>query len=555
MSQGAAVFVGHYMFFRYLDRKSIDSFDQSLKSNINVAFTVCFRATLGISLSLAFTQRLWHTFRSKPLRASTIDYLFSILNNPRSLLTWDVIKCAKFEWLFALVCWSIPLATILPTGALIVVSDKDPSNVSIDMTVPGYNSSFRGDGYFDDLVNWQLGVLGADGDYKYPKRSLVRIANQVLFGGEIVAWPSPCGQNCTYSTTLTGPSFKCTEQSGSQYNISEFTTGSIPGEGNFVWQYYAANNKTSAVGESGARSFRLYLDCAHSNQNCTGTLYLDCAAHYAEYSLNVSYVNGTQAVAYQVRPLEELYYVAQLFNYSAVNNTKQEYIGDDYLMRYGGGNNISYLLPRINAVAIKDALVEGLSGNYSSEGIGEGAYVSKGFTILEWSFCRPSFTDPGAFTLSVDGDVLAELLNNVTISMIALGIPGWSTTAKVTLTPWINIYSFFSPRDVLIPYIGALSVSLFFIIMSLIALCKNGVTAADGFLQIVSTTRGSKTLDEVAAGSCLGGKHNFTKDLRDLKLVYGETTGSSELSGATRRAGFGTRDEVSPLKVGVSYGE
>ena len=96
--------------------------------------------------------------------------------------------------------------------------------------------------------------------------------------------------------------------------------------------------------------------------------------------------------------------------------------------------------------------------------------------------------------------------------------------------------------------------------LGLYALRTNGVPATDGgFLQLLTTTRGSATLDQTAAGGCLGGDKNVPSALKDLEIKYGELTGMpSELKNneriRPRKAGFGIEGEVSPLRRDFIYG-
>jgi hypothetical protein len=54
------------------------------------------------------------------MKASTIDSLLSLLQSPRKLLHLDVLWHARLEWIFALCCLCIPIATVFPPGALTV---------------------------------------------------------------------------------------------------------------------------------------------------------------------------------------------------------------------------------------------------------------------------------------------------------------------------------------------------------------------------------------------------------------------------------------------------
>lgn len=50
--------------------------------------------------------------------------------------------------------------------------------------------------------------------YIAPAAPLVQTALQVASSGQQVLWTSPCGPNCTYSTSFIGPAYSCAEISG-----------------------------------------------------------------------------------------------------------------------------------------------------------------------------------------------------------------------------------------------------------------------------------------------------------------------------------------------------
>ncbi|KAI9774122.1 MAG: hypothetical protein M1840_005215 [Geoglossum simile] len=547
------------MFFRTLNGKPIDTFNQGLKANINTAFVFCFNSSLAAALALAYTQRLWYLFRSKPLKAATIDRLFSILRNPANLASFAVIRHASLEWFFALLCWCVPLATIIPTGALIVSSDKAFTKYgNFEMgtaNVKSYNASFRGNGSYGDLLDWQLARLDADHLYLSPKRELIRAVDQVLLSGQIIPWESPCGQNCSYSLNFNGPSYQCSEESGPQFDIDD------PRE----IQYKA--EEAIRYRQSVSLPLSILVNCTNSGvPNCSGTLSIRCIPYYSKYNIIVRYVNGVRDISSNVTRIEELlgYHQGNFYKQKqgslgpmALNVT----VGDDWYMNQED-MQVSYTLPRSNAFAIKDALISRLVGQVSELGH-EGETVNSTWPrdpclmVLESALSQYNLYGANKWVLNMSARALEELTHNVSISVISLDRGQWSTKVSTIKTPWINVYQFVTPRNVILSYASALLLGLIIIAMSLLALRKNGVTAADGFLQILTTTNGSTAVDNAIAGGCIGGERNFPKELKDLELVYGEIKGGRKFEGdewSARWAGFGTRSEVAPLTVGEEYG-
>lgn len=66
------------------------------------------------------------------------------------------------------------------------------------------------------------------------------------------------------------------------------------------------------------------------------------------------------------------------------------------------------------------------------------------------------------------------------------------------------------------------------------------------------TTTGSKALEQATAVSCLRGDENVPEELKGMKLRFGGLNGFNEAT--SRRAGFGTEDEVESLGRSVDYG-
>ena len=163
-----------------------------------------------------------------------------------------------------------------------------------------------------------------------------------------------------------------------------------------------------------------------------------------------------------------------------------------------------------------------------------------------------------------DEKLMNDMLVNVTLSAIAQ-YNLWGTSANVTRTQSRPQYAFSNPVNILVPYFVSLAVVLPLTAAGFWSLVKNGVPATDhGFLQILMTTRGNRELDHLAAGGCLGGDQNIPPGLRKHEVMFGELVGqdsepsdrwTGEDSSRTRlMAGFGSKDEVVPLRKGEDYG-
>jgi hypothetical protein len=209
---------------------------------------------------------------------------------------------------------------------------------------------------------------------------------------------------------------------------------------------------------------------------------------------------------------------------------------------------------------------------------------------------------PGDF--SITEDLLNEALANITISSLSLNthfqmIGGTSTRV-------FNVYHFNSRLSFYLPCSLCLLFTLPVLVLGLLALQHNGVTAIDGgFVQLLMTTTGRTVTADAAGTGCMGGEENVPKELKKVRVRFGEMvegenllrfeglvgtdeeqeetstetfpvardTGSSgdvegvytrkdaanpfsgiERQEVVRRVGFGLLEETMPIEKGVRYG-
>ena len=133
------------------------------------------------------------------------------------------------------------------------------------------------------------------------------------------------------------------------------------------------------------------------------------------------------------------------------------------------------------------------------------------------------------------------MLLNITLSAI-VKYNLWTARTNVTRHDPRQQYHFSRVPRLVVPYFGTLAVVLPFLAAGLWALWTNGVPATDhGFLQILMTTRGSPTVDRLAAGGCLGGEANVPGRLKDLPVRFGEVVLGSAAASSTTKLDGGSR--------------
>lgn len=182
--------------------------------------------------------------------------------------------------------------------------------------------------------------------------------------------------------------------------------------------------------------------------------------------------------------------------------------------------------------------------------------MGNGTLIGSTRFVHVASDDP---ILKVDITVTAleEYLFNVTLSTIALNNmnePHWLTAEPITVWDRTSTYSFDQKIQFYIPYAISLAATTLVAIAGIWCLLMNGASAGNSFLQYVSTTRISNSLQQLGLGSSRGGEENFSEELRDAEFRFGvqhlKDSGSgyeqSERSTAVAY-GFGEEHEVQPF--------
>lgn len=274
----------------------------------------------------------------------------------------------------------------------------------------------------------------------------------------------------------------------------------------------------------------------------------------------------------------------------------QAYVWNDTVILPPGVQNISTAYKLSNIHAVHDAIAEALSGSsspWSQDSIATldlniGASIDTSFKIfdrdeppsfssiasappteatarplsssrnypssllLESAFATFSPLDPSAVNITITAGAIQDLLRNITISLLT--IPNTQRTILVTSATTRDVYDFARPLNLILPYAVTLLLSAIVVAIGLKSLYSNGVpaTTGAGFIQTFCSTRGSATLNQLAAEAAhrgVGGKGNAAgfQAIGDLKLRYGQLKkGEGEGDGGDSEnvMGFGTEGEL-----------
>ncbi|KAF2236794.1 hypothetical protein EV356DRAFT_51915 [Viridothelium virens] len=232
----------HLGFALYLNHKPADGspgpITQTWLLVVVALISNIFGIAIDMSLGGAFTQYLWRHLRSRFLKASTINDLFSMRGDIFSkTITGDiasVFKSVKESGAWALlmmtiILWSKPIFSPFISAAITV--KLSPATIGPSSTqVPIFDAADVGDGtvesinskaftYFEstemdeshDAVQAPLSATCPNGRGSCPTSGepLQALVQRTLLDNRIADLASPCGPNCTYTIIFDGPFLSC----------------------------------------------------------------------------------------------------------------------------------------------------------------------------------------------------------------------------------------------------------------------------------------------------------------------------------------------------------
>jgi len=120
--------LGQHEFYTYVNGEDVQQFPlpQTWVIRVGTAFAFLFQTVLVAGVGSAFVHRFWYSIRRSTLAIETIDSIFTVLGDPKQFWNVEFIFKTKLLFLFAVISYCIPIATILSPGALtgIVISWK-----------------------------------------------------------------------------------------------------------------------------------------------------------------------------------------------------------------------------------------------------------------------------------------------------------------------------------------------------------------------------------------------------------------------------------------------
>ncbi|RDA91101.1 hypothetical protein CP533_6699, partial [Ophiocordyceps camponoti-saundersi (nom. inval.)] len=579
-----------------------NGFGLSLKFSLSLAFTQhLWRLVRNTPLKMSTLDALF-SLRQAPL---------ALFNSPAI-----VHKASPLAVMAALI-WFMPIVTGFPPGAISVMPLNTTvriANASVPTFNAPYDGDYTiGDIRAHSLApseqmvssSFESGDAAPSGSYVFgyflpidgPSLLLRRLVQKAIITGESIIPPSPRGTNLSYDTAFYGPYLSCQESSRQQVVDSENAWNNLE-------TGYEATLDMFGHGPNLERPASLLdiIDDKVFNNTLTFTIAHDELKDVSVMTAPVTF-NTTFRATYVKRILrctsaKAIYRVQYQYN-SYISNFGVS-VDEATISPLTGGKGplrvssigeapvrlqvpprdhhlFSEIIQQSNLLAPIIHMAERLSGKLnitwetdrkiepSAQDVSpfrsqpfRTSFQSAGSSLLLFSklckACPYQGSTPGQnVDLEINADILNSLLTNITISTLA-EVGSWHARADLYEDAWVNSYSLSRPINIILPYSLALFCGLPLIVLGCVSLYRNGVSAIDGGLfQLLVTTRGSKSIDRLAAQGCLGGEDNIPLELKEMVVQYGQLQSKVPLMNggrvqeAARIVGFGPTDEVLPL--------
>lgn len=523
--------------------------DQEWANCIGIGLAFLSKTSLIAGVEIARKQWLWLTLRKRFMSISAIDAMFGVTNDPILFRSRDMVLRAKIVTVMAAVIWILPLAAIFTPGTIAVVAN-DQETTSY-CTVPSLrfllDSVRDGDNQLQPTGN-RLSDYLENGTWYKPNDRAKKILTIAGFSGKITTsagddTTEKCEGTCSFEIVFEGPAVKCTEKTpwdmtdapwdnpnqfmnGAQSQGTLFRAERRPSEPNTLW---IGVSLPSGDGDPNG---------GHTAKGTRGPHVYFCENSIARYTIKLEIVEHVYR-APVIRSVEILRPVGLMPTnensmakpgYEAYWSTFGVLVG----LLEGDIRKISESSSRPTKITngTQVGLTPLVNDSIAAPELGHSSYAVPNFV--------PNFAQ-----------AIEKMAQTMTVSLLSDRTLVYSSRIDTICTSIFsgNIYMYNSQRLISI-YAIAAATAFLMSIMGFIALGKNGV-ASDGYFSTILLTTRNTMLDDLTAGSCLGGIP-LPKELERLKLKYGELCGSENTDGVAHAA-MGVEGQVSKLRKRGKY--
>ncbi|OQD98050.1 hypothetical protein PENSOL_c010G03914 [Penicillium solitum] len=471
---GILIGIGHHLCYNYLNGKPVANYSQTWILRIATGAAFLVKVILALSVGIALSHVKWFFLRRRHFKIGSLDKMFTLQSSLLSFFSRDLLAA--------------PLVLIMAALFTLTVTYTTRSSVR-PCKVPVF-----GVGSASSLTVWEQAPGGGRTQYGGPAPLMAKIAAKTIVGGTPMDFSSPCGQNCSYSTSFMGPAMSCDTQ---PFGVGRAVLGpdTVHDSGHSDFFYYYA------VPDNQYQSMLWVLRNKNDSPNALPEILL-CSTSNTTYNVNVTFNAGTPK-----------------FITAIGNLTKAEMVdwGESFDTAYYASVGIENATMRraLDMAATRDSLYGNLAGLISMRLDEQNAFESNTSFVLS-NLVDITVNDTRS-TFHLNRDIktgIPELMQNITLSVMGANHP--TSTAEWFYT-----------------------------------LVADGVPVEDNFSQILVTIR-NPALDEISDGLCL--TSNQAAQLKEQRIRLGELIGEEgrtrEGNSGVCHAAFGLEGQTMPIQKG-----
>ncbi|KAK3316761.1 hypothetical protein B0H66DRAFT_576522 [Apodospora peruviana] len=529
--------------------------EQEWYRRVGTGLAFLTNALLVAASTLAHTQLLWRTLKSKAVSIGGVDALFGVTANAWNLVCPELWQSGTLPAAVAVVLWLLPLSVLVTPSTLVVALSPSENVTVVERPVPLMDYAP------EKYAQWEFRT-DDDGDrsvfsnYLKPASSISRFVANVASSGAILPMRAPF-PNSSYSLRFHGPSISC----GPAEPTLEQQVNQVLRESSFILTYVGfvpyIDDVTPNLNNTGTNSdvlnglnrtllstseivhlrtfdikpsagySRLFIATYYpSNDNSNDKdeamarpKLIECALYNSSYQVDLSFVNNQQSVNFS--------------NVTRLNGISHSI--------YRPFNSTSATAPGylsgIIGCSLMDALAKMLVGylRYSrtSEGwYNDGEIQIMNTVLMETQELRrlfqpvvqdsfaPVTTEPLSIRNMTIANAIEELSRNMTVSLFSHSyfLQDISTASPIPITVRTpqNAYAY-SPRNLVIAYGLVIGFSLAIVIAGLVCIYAAEGAFSASFSTIVRTTRGPQ-LDRIVQSSETHGKDPLPRNIAETKI-------------------------------------
>ncbi|KAH6853082.1 hypothetical protein B0I37DRAFT_358519 [Chaetomium sp. MPI-CAGE-AT-0009] len=564
-----AAVLSHHFFYVWLDGRLVQSkTEQEWFGRIGTGFAILTNALLSAASTIAYTQLLWQTLRSKTVAIGGVDAMFGATTSAWNLVNLEIWRRGPLLSLIAAILWILPLSAVVTPSTLVVIQSPTPNMTIMEMPMPLIDLAP------EKSAQWQWQRVNehkiALSRYNRPATSISRLVANVASSGTILPIRAPF-PNSSYSLDFYGPSISCvradpileqrvtnmTKMSSLAYVYIGFvpdppdsrllndTTSDILNGLNMTLLSTSKISKLVTFDELAptghARLFIWTYLPGHYNSTTKITTGRDppklteCGLYNSSYSVGFHYTNNQQSI--YVRNVTRLNGITY-GTYLGFNLTVQETPG------FFAGVAGCALMEALSKMLVGFLRIASVTDGWVSDGelgilntvLTQAHEIRRLYQPVAQAEFTP-FTEPLAIRNMSIAEAIEQLSQNMTLSLFSnpyfLQDPSTSTNSatlataprvSVTVTTPQNAYSYNNPRNLAIAYGLGISFAVVVVTAGLVCIYAVEGTFSTSFSTILRTTRGTQ-LDELVHASEMHGKDPLPKRLGRMNLLLKRENG------------------------------